>query len=74
MAGCIRQLEAWGQTRQQAGGELPVRGVCGVPEQWPHIRAIYQRAGFAHTGHTEIFYLARVEDLPGSAAVPAAGL
>jgi GNAT superfamily N-acetyltransferase len=74
MAACIRRLEAWGVTRQDAGGELPVRGVYGVPEQWPHIRAIYQRAGFAHTGHTEIVYLARVEDLPRPAEVPVAGL
>jgi GNAT superfamily N-acetyltransferase len=51
-----------------------VRGVYGVPEQWPHIRAIYQRAGFAHTGHTEIVYLARVDDLPRPAEVPVTGL
>jgi GNAT superfamily N-acetyltransferase len=74
MTACIRQLEEWGVTRQQAGGELPVRGVYGVPEQWPHIRALYQRAGFAHTGHTEIVYLARVDDLPRPAAVPIDGL
>ena len=74
MAACIRQLEAWGVTRQHAGGELPVPGVYGVPEQWPHIRAIYQRAGFAHTGHTEVVYLARVEDLPRPSQIPITGL
>ena len=74
MAACIRQLEDWGVARQQAGGELPARGVYGVPQQWPHIRAIYQGAGFAHTGHTEIVYLARVDDLPRPAAVPVEGL
>jgi GNAT superfamily N-acetyltransferase len=74
MAACIRQLEQWGVTRQHAGGELPVRGVYGVPGQWPHISAIYQRAGFAHTGHTEIIYLARVEDLRRPAEVPIDGL
>jgi GNAT superfamily N-acetyltransferase len=45
-----------------------------VPEQWPHIRALYQKAGFTHTGHTEIVYLARVEDLPHPARAPLAGL
>jgi GNAT superfamily N-acetyltransferase len=55
----------WGVTRQSAGGELPVPGVYGVPEQWPHIAALYRRAGFSHTGHTEVVYLAPVEDLPG---------
>ena len=73
IAACIGQLGDWGVTRQQAEGELPVRGVYGVPEQWPHVRATYERAGFVHTGHTEIVYLARVEDLPQPAA-PIAGL
>jgi ribosomal protein S18 acetylase RimI-like enzyme len=74
MAACISQLEAWKVTRQHAGGELPVRGVYGIPEQWPHIAAIYERAGFAHNGHTEIVYLAMVTNLPRPADVPVAGL
>ena len=56
------------------GGELPVPGVYGVPEQWPHISALYERAGFRHTGHTEIVYLAQVSDLPRPAAAPVTGL
>jgi GNAT superfamily N-acetyltransferase len=74
MAACIRQMEEWGVKRQRAGGELPVPGVYGVPAQWPHVRALYQRAGFAHTGHTEIVYLARVDELPRPGAVPVEGL
>jgi GNAT superfamily N-acetyltransferase len=74
MTGCIGQLEAWGVTRQEAGGELPVPGVYGVPEQWPHISALYESAGFTHTGHTEIIYLARTEDLRRAAEGPIAGL
>jgi GNAT superfamily N-acetyltransferase len=74
IAACIRKLEDWGVTSQGAGGELPVPGVYGVPEQWPHIRALYERAGFAHTGHTEVVYLATVEDLPYPAGPPIAGL
>jgi GNAT superfamily N-acetyltransferase len=74
MAACLRQLERWDVTGQHAGGELPVRGVYGVPGQWPHISALYQRAGFTHTGHTEIIYLARVGDLPRPAGVPVDGL
>ena len=49
-------------------------GVYGVPEQWPHVAALYRRAGFTHTGHTEIVYLARVQDLPRLAAPPLPGL
>ena len=71
---CIGQLEEWGVSRQEAGGELPVPGVYGVPEQWPHIRGLYERAGFAHTGHTEVVYLAQVADLPHPAEPPIAGL
>ncbi len=69
---CVRVLEEWGVTRQHAGGELPVPGVYGVPEQWPHVSAVYEGAGFAHTGHVEVIYLARVADLrcPGGVQVP----
>jgi GNAT superfamily N-acetyltransferase len=65
LAACAEVFGSWGVARQHAGGELPVPGVYGVPEQWPHIAALYRRAGFAHTGHTEVVYLAQVEDLPG---------
>ena len=74
MSACLDRFRDWGVSRQHAGGELPVHGVYGVPEQWPHIRALYQQAGFTHTGHTEIIYLARVQDLPGLASPPLAGL
>jgi GNAT superfamily N-acetyltransferase len=74
VAACVRQLEQWDVTSQSAGGELPVPGVYGVPAQWPHIRALYRRAGFRHTGHTEVVYLTRVEDLPRRAGPPLAGL
>ena len=73
IAECLRQLGRWQVTSQGADGALPVFGVYGVPEQWPHIRALYERAGFRHTGHTEIVYLARVNGLPRPAA-PLPGL
>jgi GNAT superfamily N-acetyltransferase len=74
MAACLRQLDEWQVPSQSAEGELPVRGVYGVPEQWPHIRALYERAGFVHAGHTEIVYLTRVADLPRPAGPPVDGL
>lgn len=74
MAACLRRLAQWGVSRQHAGGDLPVHGVYGVPQQWPHIRASYQRAGFTHTGHTEIVYLARIDDLPQPHQAPIDGL
>lgn len=74
IAACLRQLDDWGVTSQSAEGELPVRGVYGVPEQWPHVRSLYERAGFVHDGHTEIVYLIRVADLPRPARPPVEGL
>jgi GNAT superfamily N-acetyltransferase len=71
---CIRQLEDWEVASQGAEGDLPAPGVYGVPEQWPHIAALYERAGFVHTGHTEVVYLAKTEDLPHPAQPPLAGL
>jgi GNAT superfamily N-acetyltransferase len=64
-------LDRWGAPKQWADGTLPVPGVYGVPEQWPHIRAAYEQAGFVHEGNTEIVYLAKVHDLlhPGNPPV-----
>ena len=74
MAACLGQLDRWGVAARHAEGELPVPGVYGVPEQWPHVRELYAKAGFVHTGHTEIVYLARVEDLPPAARPPVDGM
>jgi len=74
IAACITQLERWSVASQSAGGELPVPGVYGVPEQWPHVAALYEQAGFVHDGHTELVYLARTADLPRLARPPVAGL
>lgn len=71
---CLAQFSRWGVTRRYADGELPVPGVYGVPEQWPHITALYREAGFTHTGHTEIVYLAEVGDLLDPAGPPLTGL
>jgi GNAT superfamily N-acetyltransferase len=70
---CHAQLQRWGVARRYAGGELPAPGVYGVPEQWPHIRAVYERIGFRQEGPTEVVYLVRVDGLARPAA-PVAGL
>lgn len=61
---CLVQLERWGVRHKWADGGLPAPGVYGVPEQWPHLRELYERAGFVHEGRTEVVLLALVEDLP----------
>jgi GNAT superfamily N-acetyltransferase len=70
---CYAQLQRWGVSRRYADGTLPAPGVYGVPEQWPHVRAIYERIGFRHDGRTEVVFMARIDELRRPAA-PAAGL
>jgi GNAT superfamily N-acetyltransferase len=74
MAACVALLDRWGVEHQHADGTLPAPGVYGVPEQWPHVRASYERAGFIHAGHAEIVYIADVDDLQGPAEAPVDGL
>ena len=74
IAACVDELGRWGVVRQYADGTLPVPGVYGLPQQWPHVRAAYERAGFAHTGHTEIVYVADVAELPAPGTAPVDGL
>ena len=82
MDACLDQFRSWGVDHWHADGTLPAPGVYGVPEQWPHVRALYERAGFVHQertgsehdGHTEIVLLAMVEELPRPAEPPIGGL
>jgi ribosomal protein S18 acetylase RimI-like enzyme len=74
MAACLARLRVWGVERWYADGALPAPGVYGVPEQWPHVRSLYERAGFVHDGHTEVVLLASVDELPRPSGPPVAGL
>ncbi len=82
MEACLDQLRSWKVGRWDADGTLPAPGVYGVPEQWPHIRALYERVGFVHQektgseddGHTEIVLLAVLDELPRPAQPPIPGL
>jgi len=74
-AACLAQLVRWEVPRRYADGTLPAPGVYGVPEQWPHVRAIYERAGFrADGGRTEVVFVAPVGRLLRSGAAPLDGL
>jgi GNAT superfamily N-acetyltransferase len=73
-AACVEALERWGVAGQYADGTLPAPGVYGVPDQWPHVRTTYERAGFIHDGHIEIVYVAEVELLSRLADSPLDGL
>jgi ribosomal protein S18 acetylase RimI-like enzyme len=61
---CVTQLDRWGVRRRYADGTLPVPAVYGVPEQWPHIREIYERAGFKANDRAEIVFVVAVGTVP----------
>ena len=73
MDACLERLGSWAG-HWHADGVLPAPGVYGMPAQWPHVRELYQRAGFVHDGQIEIVLLARVDELPGPSAPPLQGL
>ncbi|MGX2996949.1 N-acetyltransferase [Streptomyces sp. JNUCC 64] len=64
MSACLAQLARWRVRARYADGQLPSPGVYGVPAPWPHVRATLERAGFVHTGDTEVLLLATVAGLP----------
>jgi GNAT superfamily N-acetyltransferase len=64
MRACLAQCARWNVRVRYADGALPAPLVYGLPRNWPHIRAVYERAGFRHVGDTEVILIARVADLP----------
>jgi GNAT superfamily N-acetyltransferase len=59
----VTRLDAWRVRRAYADGSLPVPSVYGVPDAWPHIAALYARAGFT-PGREETILVSPVADLP----------
>jgi GNAT superfamily N-acetyltransferase len=74
MEACIATMDEWQVDRQYAGGELPSHAAYGVPDCWPHIRALYLRHGFVPRGHVEVILVASLEDLPSRSEPPLPGL
>ena len=75
MGACLGQLRRWQVSRLYADGALPVPGVHGVPEQWPHVARLYTDNGFVpRPDGTEIIHLADLADLPEPGEPPLQGL
>ena len=70
MSACLRQLDAWGVRVGYADGALPVPGVYGVPEQWPHVERLYARHGFVQEGETESIWMVDLVDIPAPGEPP----
>jgi GNAT superfamily N-acetyltransferase len=60
----LAQFSRWNARVRYADGSLPAPLVYGLPRNRPHIRALYERAGFRHTEDTEVILIARVADPP----------
>lgn len=71
MTASLARLASWRPTTVHADGALPAPGVYGIPEQWPHVRALLVGAGFAPTQPSEQVLLALVQTLRSS--VPTGG-
>ncbi|MEU3602731.1 N-acetyltransferase [Streptomyces sp. NPDC006798] len=74
MPAALAQLDRWRVRARHADGHLPVPGVYGVPDAWPHVRAVFEAAGFVHTGGVEVLLLARSGGLPEPGPAPLPGL
>jgi GNAT superfamily N-acetyltransferase len=75
MAECLDRLGRWQVSRVYADGALPLPGIYGVPEQWPHIERLLGDSGFvAPSSAIEIVHLADLADLPEPGGAPVHGL
>ena len=63
-AACVATMDRWGAGTQWADGSLPAPSVYGIPDAWPHVRGVLERAGFEHGGRVEVVVAAAVADLP----------
>jgi GNAT superfamily N-acetyltransferase len=71
---CTEQLSAWRVARQAADISLPCPCCYGVPDCWPHLRALFTRGGFRSEGRVEVILAADIADLPTAGVAPVPGL
>jgi len=64
LAALAAALERAGAAEVRADGAPPGLVVAGLPDQWPHVSAAYERAGFVHAGGIELLYAADVRTFP----------
>lgn len=62
LAECLLRFDRWGVRTSYADGTLPGPGAHGLPEQWPHVAALYAAAGY-QDGRTEDVLVATTEAL-----------
>jgi GNAT superfamily N-acetyltransferase len=71
----IARLGEWGARIYYGDGTFPAPGVYGVPDSWPHVRTLYEEAGFDPSdGQVEIIVAGKVDQLPAPGDPPIDGL
>ena len=71
----LAQLVEWGVRIQYADGSLPAPGIYGVPDCWPHVRELYEHAGFDPTGgQREIILVGHLDQVQAPGEPPVEGL
>jgi ribosomal protein S18 acetylase RimI-like enzyme len=70
----IAWLKRAGAGRIHGDGSLPAPATYGVPDVWPHVAAVLERAGFALGSRVEAILVADVADLPRPGHPPVPGL
>ena len=71
----IGHLQSWGVRVHYAGGTLPCPAVYGVSDGWPHVRAIYEEAGFdAGGGQVEVVLAGLTSGIAAAGDPPVAGM
>lgn len=62
----LATMRRWGVHRVRVDGTLPGPGVYGLPEQWPHVRALVEQLGFVRGERHELVLFGAVEGLRAS--------
>ncbi len=71
----LAQLAAWHVRIQYADGLLPTTATYGVSDAWPHVRELYEEAGFAaDDGQVEVQFAGPVDGVAAPGDPPLPGL
>ncbi len=75
MTECRRQMKAWRVEKEQVSGSLPVPGLAGIPDVWPHISGLMEQ--FGHSASEEVddsVYGGTLHGISGPGEPPVAGV
>lgn len=62
----LEVVRGWRRAHVYADGSLPAPGCYGIPDSWPHVRALLMDAGFKGPARTELVLVAPCDRLTGA--------